>query len=68
MFPAVDQTQPEEPEDATCKTACTSPPYTRTSVPVQQSADGNQKQRHMWDSFGGVGRWERQNKIGVRVY
>lgn len=46
MFPAEDQPQPEEPEDATCKTACTSPPYTRTSVPVQQSADGNQKQRH----------------------
>lgn len=68
MFPAVDQPQPEEPEDATCKTACTSPPYTRTSVPVQQSADGNQKQRHMWDSFGGVGGWERQIKIGVRVY
>lgn len=28
----VDQPKPEEPEDATCKTACTSPPYTRTIV------------------------------------
>lgn len=45
MFPAGDQPQPEEPEDATCKTACTSPPYTRTSVPVPQSADGNPPKR-----------------------
>lgn len=45
MFPVGDQPQPEEPEDATCKTACTSPPYTRTSVPVPQSADGNPPKR-----------------------
>lgn len=40
MFLAVDQPQPHEPEEATSRTACTS-----TSVPVQQSADGNTPKR-----------------------
>lgn len=50
MFLAGDQPQPHEPEEATSRTAYTSPAYTspactRTGIPVQQSADGNPPKR-----------------------
>lgn len=45
MFLAGDQPQPHEPEEATSRTAYTSPACTRTGIPVQQSADGNPPKR-----------------------